>query len=118
MPKPVAVQGEIKATPGSTPFAPADTGSWTAGPVVEVTHPKLQVKGKPVVLEASCIFTFSGSVSSTGAPVIGAETVTLLPAGTKVRSESSKSVLVDGDKLKGQFGNELATAPAGHLSTD
>ena len=24
----------------------------------------------------------------------------------------------DGDKLKGQFGNELATAPAGHLSTD
>jgi hypothetical protein len=117
MPKPVAVQGEIKATPGSTPFAPADTGSWTAGPVVEVTHPKLQVKGKPVVLEASCVFTFSGSISSTGAPVAGVEVVMLRPT-TKVLLKSSTFVLVDGDKQKGVYGNELATAPAGHLSTD
>lgn len=117
MPKAVAVEGEIKATPSSTPFPPADTGSWAAGPVVEVKHPKLQVKGKAVVLEASCIFTFSGSVSSTGVPVTGSEEVKLSPT-TKVLLKSSKSVLVDGDMQIGQFGNQLATAPTGHLSTD
>lgn len=116
MPKPVAVQGEIKATPGTIPFPPANTGSWRAEPVKEVIHSTLKVKGKPVVLEATCTFTFSG-FSSTGATVTGSEEVKLSPT-TKVLLKSSTFVLVDGDMQIGQFGNQLATAPTGHLSTD
>jgi hypothetical protein len=116
MGKPVAVQGEIKATPGTTPFAPADTGSWTAGPVVEVTHAKLGVKGKLVVLEASCTFSFSGAVSSTGAPVAGVEVVMLKPT-TTILLKSGTFVLLDGDKKQGTYGNTLEAAAAGHLTT-
>lgn len=117
MPKPVAVQGEIKATPSSTLLPPADTGKWTAGPLVEVIHSTLTVKGKPVVLAASCKFIFSGSVSSTGAPVVGMDDVQLV-ATTKVLRKGSTFVLVDGDKQMGTYGNELAAVPAGHLSSD
>jgi hypothetical protein len=117
MGKPVAVQGEIKATAGTTPFPPADTGSWTPGPVVEVTHQKLGVKGKLAVLEASCIFTFSGSVSSTGAPVVGVEVVQLKPPAPTILLKSGTFVLLDGDKMQGTYGNTLEAAAAGHLTT-
>jgi hypothetical protein len=116
MGKAVAVQGEIKATAGTTPFPPADTGSWAPGPVVEVTHPKLGVKGKPVVLEASCTFSFTGAVSSTGAPVSGVEVVMLKPKTTIVL-KSGTFVLVDGDKMQGAYGNTLEATAAGHLTT-
>jgi hypothetical protein len=118
MTKPVAVEGEISATAGTTLHPPAASGTWTAGPVVEVPHTKLSVAGKAVVLQATCTFTFSGTTSPpASSPVAGVEVVVLSPASTILLS-SSTSVLVDGDSAEGVYGNKLEVSAAGHLGTD
>jgi hypothetical protein len=117
MSTPVAVKGEITATAGSTPHPPAASGTWTAGPVVEVPHSKLAVGGKAVVLQAMCTFTFTGQTSSSPpVPVSGVEVVVLSP-GSTILLASSTSVLLDGDTAEGNYGNKLEASAAGHLAT-
>lgn len=118
MPTAVAVNGEITATAGNTPYPPAAIGTWTAGPVVQVSHAKLAVGGKAVLLQATCTFTFTGQTSSIPpAPVAGVEVVVLSPGSTILLSGAT-SVLVDGDSAEGTYGNKLEVSAAGHLRTD
>lgn len=92
----VAVDGDVTATPGSiTTVKDAQSGKWTAGTISYKTYPKLKVNGKPVIHEASCTFTFSGTNSS-GATVTGSETVKL-SAGTAKLQKGADKVLKDGD---------------------
>ena len=59
--KAVAARGDVSAKAGTTPSSKADSGTWTAGPVSVTTFDDLTVGGDPVVVEAECTFTFSGT---------------------------------------------------------
>ena len=115
MAKSVAVEGDVSATPGSTPYSGAETGSWTAGAITYQGYDPLTIGGTRVVSEASCTFSFSGA-SSSGATITGTETVTLSAGGTKLQGGSSK-VLVDGDRKAGSYGNELLVQTGAKLKT-
>jgi hypothetical protein len=104
--KSVAVSGEVIATPGTTFFTGADSGTWTAGAVNVQSYSKLTVGSKAVLHEAKCTFTFSGANSGTGATITGSETVTL-KAGATLLQKGLTSVLVQGDSATGSFGNKL-----------
>ncbi len=101
----VAGEGEVVATPGSTPFTGAETGVWTAGPIAVQSYSKLTIGGKPVIHQAQCTFNFSGQ-SSSGASIVGSETVQL-KAGQTLLQKTQGGVLVNGDTATGQFGNKL-----------
>lgn len=105
MGKPVAVDGDVIATPGTTPFAPADSGAWAPGPVITTPCPKLSAGGKKVIKKATCTFTFTGVQSASGAPVSGTEMVELPAAKTKLTMGGT--VLLSGDKKQGSYGNKL-----------
>lgn len=117
MGKKVVVEGDVKATPGSTPFAPADSGTWTAGPVTDTPYPKLSSGGKKTLSQSVCTFTFSGVQSSSGATITGTEMVTL--AAKKTTLTAGGNLLLDGDKQQSVvYGNKLeATASQKKLST-
>jgi hypothetical protein len=116
MGKKVAVEGDVKATPGSTPFAPADSGSWVAGPVVDTPYPKLASGGKKTLSQSMCTFTFTGVQSASGAPVSGTEVVTLVAKKTTLTAGGN--LLLDGDNQQGVYGNKLeVTASQQKLTT-
>jgi len=119
--KPVAVQGDVSATAGTSPYTGADSGTWTAGTVSETSYANLKSGGKEVVWKAECTFSFSGTNSSSGATVTGSEKVTLT-ATTKLLKKGEHSVLVDGDSKSGggtppSFDNKLSVSAAGPLKT-
>lgn len=107
MGKKVAVEGDVKATPGTTPFPPADSGAWAAGPVVDTPRPKLASGGKKALSQSMCTFTFTGTQSTPGGPVpvSGTEVVTL--AAKKTKLTAGGNVLLDGDNQQGVYGNKL-----------
>lgn len=108
MGKQVVIDGEVSATPGTTPLKPADKGLWSAGPVTTTPYQKLLAggRGKNTISQAKCTFTFAGTDSkSNNAPVSGTEVVTLVAKQTKLTSGGS--VLVSGDEEQGQHGNKL-----------
>lgn len=113
--KSVAVEDEVIATPGTAPFTGAESGTWTAGPVSYRSYGSLTVGGINVIYEASCTFNFSGA-SSSGAAVIGSETVTLT-AGSTLLQKNESGVLVNGDSATGTYGNELKVQSSGPLKT-
>ncbi len=115
MGKSVAVEGDVTATPGTTPFTGADSGTWTAGTVTYLSYAKLTVNGIKVIWQAQCAFTFSGA-SSSGTAVTGAETVTLT-ANTTILQKGISNVLVNGDTATGNYGNELKAQSSGPLKT-
>jgi hypothetical protein len=116
MGKKAAVEGDVKATPGTTPFAPADSGAWVAGPVVDTPYPKLSSGGKKTLSQSMCTFTFTGVQSASGAAVSGTEVVTL--AAKKTKLTAGGNLLLDGDNQQGVYGNKLqATASQQKLST-
>ena len=110
-----AVEGDVTATAGTSPYTGAESGSWTAGSVSYQSYDKLSIGGTPVIHEASCTFNFSGA-SSSGATITGSETVTLSAGSTKLQGASS-SVLVDGDSETGSYGNELKVQTGAKLKS-
>ncbi len=116
MGKGVAVEGEVTATPGTTLFTGADSGTWTAPPSISYkSYTKLTISGRRVVYQAKGTFTFSG-LSSSGATITGPETVTLT-ASTTLLQKGLSNVLVDGDSATGIYGNELKVQSNGSLKT-
>lgn len=113
--KSVVVDGGVTATAGTTMFTGADSGAWTAGAVTYQSYPNLTINGVPAIYQASCTFTFSG-LSSSSAPVTGAETVTLTASATLMQGGLS-NVLVDGDQATGTYGNQLTAQSSGLLKT-
>ena len=113
--KPVAVEGDVSATPGTTPYSGADSGTWTAGAVSYKRYDKLTVGGQKAVYEASCDFSFSGT-NSGGSTVKGNETVTLTASSTTLQGGTS-NVIRDGDRASGSYGNELRTSASGDLKS-
>jgi hypothetical protein len=103
--KPVAVTGDVEATPGKIPFPDAVKGDWTADPVTYKAYDHLTIGGKSVIHGASCTFRFEGERSN-GSKVIGDEEVNLT-AGATVLQGALSGVLCNNDKLKGKFGNQL-----------
>jgi hypothetical protein len=113
--KSIAVEGDVSATPGNTPYTGAESGSWTAGTITYQGYDPLTIGGTRVVREASCTFSFSGA-SSSGATITGTETVTLSASATKLQGGSS-NLLVDGDSEVGSYGNELLVQTGAKLQT-
>jgi hypothetical protein len=111
--KPVAGDGDVSATAGTTPFTGAQGGTWTAGPVQLKTYAKLKAGGMPVVHQAECTFSFSGNNAS-GATVAGTSTVTLTKPG-RLLQKGQQSVLADGDSATDSFGNKLAVTSTRRL---
>lgn len=118
MGKKAAVEGDVKATPGTTPFPPADSGAWSAGPVTDTPYPKLSSGGKKTLSQSMCTFTFTGTQSTPNGPVpvSGTEMVTLVAKKTKLTAGGN--LLLDGDNQQGVYGNKLeATASQQKLTT-
>ncbi len=115
--KQVAVEGDVQATAGSTPFTGAESGTWTSEPVIYSSYDHLKIGGSKVIYKAPCKFTFSGtSPAPQKNPISGDETVTLEAQSTKLQGSVSK-VLVDGDSATGKFGNKLQISASHQLST-
>lgn len=116
--KSVAAKDDVSATSGTVPFTGADQGTWTAGEINAPGHPELQMGEAAVISEASCVFSFHGSNSGTGAVVTGQETVTLTSGATKLHV-GQVTVLVDGDEATGNggFGNKLTVTSSRKLAT-
>jgi hypothetical protein len=114
--KKVAVDGEVSASPGTSPGVPNSTGTWTAGNVSYQTYSELTVGGKQVTYEASCTFSYSGADNSSGATVTASSSVTLSAKSTVVQNGANKA-LVDGDSETDAYGNKLSVSAAGVLQT-
>ena len=112
----IAVEGDVIAIPGTTPYPPAVSGAWIPGPVTHTSYSKVSVNGISVIYEASCTFTFTGvgpPPPPTGTPVSGTEDVTLSAGDTPVNGSQS-SVLLDGDSETGTYGNQLQVVAPGN----
>jgi hypothetical protein len=112
---PVARQGEVTATAGTTPYTGADSGTWTPGSINSTAHTKLKRGGTSVIRQASCLFSFSGANSS-GTAVAGTSTVTLTAGTTKLQKGVS-NVLQDGDEASDSYGNKLKAITSGKLKS-
>src|SRR5215831_3080182 len=113
--KSVACQGDVSATVGNVPFTGAQSGTWTASAITVTPHQVLQVDGAAAITQASCTFSFSGANSS-GSPVAGQATVTLMAGATTLRV-GPDTVLVDGDQATSVFGNGLRVVSTRKLVT-
>ncbi|AOY59394.1 hypothetical protein [Desulfococcus multivorans] len=114
----IAVEGDVIAIPGTTPYPPAVSGAWVPGPVTCTGYSTVTVNGVGVIYEARCTFTFTGvGPTPPGNPVSGTEDVTLSAGDTAVNGSQS-SVLLDGDSETGSYGNQLqVVAPANPAAT-
>lgn len=112
--KPVACEGDASATPGTTLYAGAQSGTWTAGPVSPITYDHLTVGGVAVLAKASCEFSFSGTSGNTA--VTGSSTVTLSPSAT-VLQYGGANVLRDGNSADDEYGNTLSASSARALAS-
>jgi len=108
--KPISVEGEATATPGTALFTGASSGTWAAGPLVETKYAPFTIGGKKVIHEVSCLFTFTGDGS-------GTSLVTLTASGTTAQS-GLDLVLVDGDSEKDSFDNEISVSSSGPGQSD
>jgi hypothetical protein len=114
----IAVEGDVIAIPGATPYPPAVSGAWIPGPVTYTSYSKVAVNSVGVIHEARCTFTFTGvGPPPANNPVSGTEDVTLSAGDTAVNGSQS-SVLLDGDSETGSYGNQLQViAPANPAAT-
>jgi hypothetical protein len=99
----IAVDGDVTATAGTTDVS-GYKGSWTAGSVSCVPHPKMKINGTNIIYEASCTFSYTGANNS--GSTTASETVTLSASKTTV-SSNGNYVLLDGDSEEGTYGNKL-----------
>jgi hypothetical protein len=114
----IAVEGDVIAIPGTSPYPPAVSGAWIPGPVSYSSYPNVSVNGVSVIYEARCTFTFTGiGPSPANSPVSGTEDVSLSASSSSVNASQS-SVLLDGDSKSGSYGNQLqVVAPANPAAT-
>lgn len=114
--KPVAKDGDVKATKGSKLLDGAASGTWAAGAVSTTPYPFLTIDGFAVIHEAKCTFTFTG-LTSASVSISGTSDVKLTAASTTLQ-EGSTFVLRDGDKKEDGFGNTLTAQATKHLRSD
>lgn len=119
---PVARAGDVTASASQSTNYPTDTlptatGKWSAGPVSETTVALAGSDGARVVRSASCTFTFTGTNSSSGAPVTVNSPVTLNPS-PRVLTIAGHDPLVDGDEQGDTYGNTLKVASTSTWRTD
>jgi hypothetical protein len=116
--KKVAVEGDVQATPGSTPFTGAASGTWKEGEITYSSYDYLNISGRKAIYKAQCKFTFTGtSPAPANNPIVGDETVTLEAQSTKLQRGLS-NILVDGASSTGStFGNTLQVKASHKLST-
>lgn len=115
--KRVAVAADVSATPGSTPFDGAASGTWTAGAISVSTYAKLTLAEAETAWKAQCTFSFSGTTPApASSPITGSSPVTLT-ATTKKLQGGATHVLVDGDQEQDRFGNKLSVSASGKLRT-
>ncbi|MEU8471616.1 hypothetical protein AB0F30_27540 [Streptomyces sp. NPDC029006] len=108
----VVVRGGVSATVGTSPFKSADSGTWTAGAVVETPSSLVTVGDSPVLHQASCVFAFVGKAGQ--APVSGASTVTLTATAGGLLADG-EGVLLDGDSAQDEYGNTLKAGSSAAL---
>lgn len=119
---PVARAGDVAATASSATNYPNDasptaTGAWTAGQVSETTVGIAGSDGARVVRQASCVFTFAGSNTQSGAPVSSTSTVTLNPSPRLLKVDG-RDPLVAGDEAQDLYGNTLRVTSSASWRTD
>lgn len=104
----VALNGDVIATPGSTPpgnCTPAP--GWTAGSVIYTNGTKIKVNGIFVITKAECTFTWTGAPPPLGcSPTTMTSKVTLNPSTTKLK-DNSTNILRNGDTAQDSYGNTL-----------
>lgn len=113
MTKPVARDGDVTATAGTSPYSGADSGTWTAEPVSYTTRSKVKA-GAAAISKAECTFSFSGK--SGNSQVSGTEKVELTAGSTKLKTGGG-GVLVSGDSKTGTYGNKLEASSSAKLET-
>lgn len=107
----IACEGDVQATPGSTPFPPAVSGAWSAGTVQYTSYSNHTVQGDAVIWQALCTFNFSGTgPPPAAAPVAGVSAVTLTAKSEKYLP--ANKVLVNGDSIQDVYGNTLKVSSA------
>jgi hypothetical protein len=104
----VATKGTAQASASADPtdLGQATSGTWTPGTVEETADTTLSVGGASVLHQASCTFSFNGSLSPPTPPkvVTDSSTVVLTPKSTTLRAGQT-AVLLDGDSTSDKFGN-------------
>lgn len=121
MAAPVAVVGDVTATPGAVLHestavgagTSAPAGTWSAGTIEHETYPQLTSAGSEVIWEAACEFTFSGTDTS-GKVVDERETITLT-ATARPLNPHQHDVLIHGDSESSGYGNTLSVTATGPL---
>lgn len=112
MGKTVAVEGDVQAIPGTTPFTGAANGAWAPGSITLESYKKLTSGGKKVIYKATCTFNFTGvSPPPANSPVSGSETVVLEAKKTTLNASQSFTLL-NGEKQQGRYGNTLQVISA------
>ncbi|WP_185234467.1 hypothetical protein [Teredinibacter franksiae] len=108
MGKKIGVEGDVLATPGTSPYPPADNGAWAPGKVSETSCATVASGGKKGLLKATCTFNFTGTQTTPNGPVpvSGSETVTL-EAKASTLTSAGKVLLLDGEEQAGNYGNKL-----------
>jgi hypothetical protein len=102
MMKGVAKVGDVSARASPSAAHPeAGSGQWEAGPIIETVHERIRVDGKPVLQEATCVFTFIGNIGS------ATSVMTVTASATGLRGTAG-GVLLDGDADVDADGNRLA----------
>lgn len=110
----VAKNGDVNATPGSTPFPPATAGNWVAGAVAYKSYPKLKIAGVEAVYEAECTFTFTGTAPPQAvAATTGKQSTVRLTATTTKLQNGIDNVLKHGDAKSDAYGNKLEVVANG-----
>lgn len=109
----IAFEGDIKATVGTTPFAPATTGTWTPGPLLHTKATAVTCQQKPALHSVSCTFQFNGNQQTANGlvPVTGSETVEL-QATASLLTVNNKALLRNGETKTGSHGNTLTAQVA------
>jgi hypothetical protein len=115
--KPVAREGDVSATVGSTkPLGVAD-GTWQKGQVSLTTKATVKSDEKAIVVGASCTFTMPDAKAQNGSAVtVQPSTVTLIPGSAKLNIGGS-APLLDGDSAEDMYGNKVSVTSDASWST-
>jgi len=112
--KPAATKADAQKQKGSGMYpiaAPADAGSWSPGDIEVQSYPKLKIGGQPVIYQAKCTFTFTGTklVGTVTTNISGTDTITLNASdlGTTKLQNGENQVLRDGDSSDSTPGKSL-----------
>src|SRR5689334_15587418 len=107
----VATKGRAQASSDSadpTDRGEAPSGTWTPGKGDETPDTTLSVGGAASLHQASCTFTFKGTLSPPTPPktVVDSSTIILKPKSTTLQAGQT-AVLLDADSTSDKFGNNV-----------